>query len=391
LEIRVRLADLALRIGIAALAMLLAVSFGAVKAQGFYFGVDLSSVNAREACGATFRENGVTRDPFALFASRGANLVRVRLWNDPSGWTDFGNLSDVEKTIARAKAQKMKVLLDFHYSDRWADASSQIVPGAWRGITSDAELAKTLYQYTGLVLLTLDRAGLMPDLVQIGNETNSELMMRAPWTAGRSIDWKRNALLFAAAIRAVHDASARTSIKPKIILHIAQPENVEAWLDQATAAGVSGFDIIGISYYAKWSKLDLAAMGAEVRHVRAKYGVDVMIVETAYPATLDYTGFPNPDPDKGETLTAAQTLVPGFPATPQGQNDYMVKLTQIVMSNGGIGVIYWEPARVDVNCWPRARTDGDKGWQNATVFDRYGNIFPSFQYMLRHYDAGTNR
>ncbi len=360
---------------------LCAMACGRARAEKFLFGADMSSVNEREACGVVYKDAGRAGDPFAMLQRRGLGLVRVRLWNNPGGWTDFSNLADVEKTIGRAKALGLKVLLDFHFSDSWADAHKQIIPAFWRDTPGDLALARKLYQYTGLVLLTLSKAGLMPDMVQLGNETNSELMMKTPWVEGQRIDWARNGLLFRAAIKAVHDAGARIGFTPRIILHIAQPENAEPWFDAATAAGVTGYDIIGISYYTKWSRLDMARMGAVVGHLRQKFGKDVMVVETAYPATLENSGFPAPDPEMGERISAAQTLAPGFPATPAGQNAYMRKLAETLEHSGAIGMIYWEPARVDMNCWGRHRTDGDKGWQNATFFDRHDSLFPNISFM----------
>lgn len=145
-----------------------------------YLGADLSYVNEMEECGVQYRENGVVKDPFELFHAHGANLVRVRLWND-ARWTRYSDLSDVKKTIARARAQGMQVLLDLHYSDDWADGEKQLIPKAWASITDTDELARTLYGFTYDTLSALDRAGLMPELVQVGNESNSDLMDSTPW------------------------------------------------------------------------------------------------------------------------------------------------------------------------------------------------------------------
>src|ERR1044072_1020804 len=132
--------------------LLLATAFGAVHAEGpkLYLGADLSYVNEVEDCGAVFRKDGKKVDPFKLFAAEGANIVRVRIWNDAT-WTRYSNLADVKKTIARSKAAGMQVLLDFHYSDDWADGEKQIIPKAWVGLTN-AQQAKALYDYTFTVL-----------------------------------------------------------------------------------------------------------------------------------------------------------------------------------------------------------------------------------------------
>lgn len=127
------------------------------EAPVLYLGADLSYVNEMEDCGAVYREHGQPRDPFILFAERGANLVRVRLWNDPD-WTRYSNLEDVKRTIARSRQAGMQVLLDFHYSDDWADGDKQIIPRAWAEIYTDEELAQALYQFTLDTLLELHGA-----------------------------------------------------------------------------------------------------------------------------------------------------------------------------------------------------------------------------------------
>ena len=97
----------------------------------FYYGADLSYVNEMEDCGATYyNKEGVAKDPYSIFKNAGANLIRVRLWHNPT-WTNYSNLEDVKKTIQRAKDKGMKILLDFHYSDTWADPETQEIPAAW--------------------------------------------------------------------------------------------------------------------------------------------------------------------------------------------------------------------------------------------------------------------
>ena len=347
---------------------------GQCHADPFYFGADLSYVNEMEDCGAKYREGGEPRDPFAIFKAHGANLVRVRLWNDPD-WTRYSNLADVEKTIARAKAQGLQVLLDFHYSDTWADGDKQIAPKAWAGITDTGKLSQLLYQYTFDTLTALNAKGLAPELVQVGNETNPELLGGAK---GKPIDWMRNAALLNAGIRAVHDAGAASPAKPRIMLHIAQPENAEAWFPKATAAGIKGYDLIGLSYYPKWSKRSLAGLGHTILQLRKTYGVDVMVVETAYPWTLE-------NADAAPNLLGKDSLLPGYPATPAGQRRYLIDLTQIVIDHGGDGVVYWEPAWVSTPCKTPWATGS--GWDNATFFDfHHGDaVLPGIDFMTHAY------
>lgn len=341
-------------------------------ATPLYLGADLSYVNEMEDCGAVYRKGGKPVDAFALLKMEGGNIVRVRLWNDPT-WTRYSNLVDVKKTIRRARMQGLQVLLDFHYSDDWADGDKQIPPAAWASLDSEAQ-AKALYGWTREVLAALDREGLMPELVQVGNETNPELM------GGRKekpIDWTRNALLFNAGIRAVADAGAAAAIRPRIMLHIAQPENVEPWFEAAEKAGVKGYDLIGISYYRKWSTRTIAELGETIRRVRGRFKRDVMLVETAYP-------FTNEGADASPNLLGPDTLIEGYPATPEGQKKYLVDLTRTVVGAGGNGVVYWEPNWVSTKC--STRWGVGSNWENAAWFDLETNeALPAFEFLREDY------
>ncbi|OZA75756.1 MAG: arabinogalactan endo-1,4-beta-galactosidase, partial [Caulobacter sp. 39-67-4] len=206
-----------------------------------YLGVDISYANEMDDCGAVYRSGGKVVEQYAFFKSAGANVARIRIWNDPT-WTPYSNLRDVKKSIARARAAGLQVLLDFHYSDDWADGDKQLAPKAWETL-STPDQAKALYAFTHDTLTTLDREGLMPDLVQVGNETNGEIVSSLA-RAKDPINWERNALLFNAGIKAVRDAGAGAKIKPRVMLHIAQPENVEPWFAAAAKAGVQAGDII---------------------------------------------------------------------------------------------------------------------------------------------------
>jgi arabinogalactan endo-1,4-beta-galactosidase len=337
-----------------------------------YLGADLSYVNEMEDCGAVYRRNGRRADPFALLKAAGGNLVRVRIWNDAK-WTRYSDFADVERTIRRAKAQKLQVLLDFHYSDDWADGDKQVAPAAWAGLSTELQAA-ALYVYTRETLVALDREGLMPDLVQVGNETNPELVGGAK---GKPIDWARNALLLNAGIRAVRDSGGAGRIAPRVMLHIAQPENVEPWFEAAERAGVVDYDLIGISYYRKWSTRSIDDLGATIARVKARFGKDALVAETAYP-------FTNAGADAAPNLLGPDTLIPGYPATPQGQRRYLIDLTQAVVDHGGVGVVYWEPAWVSTPCKTRWGTGSN--WENAAWFslDRH-EALPAFDFLGRKY------
>jgi arabinogalactan endo-1,4-beta-galactosidase len=346
-------------------------------AHDFYFGADLSFSNEMDNCGAVFRDNGKLADTYAIFKDHGANLIRIRLWNNAT-WTKYSNFADVERSIRRAKALGLRVLLDFHYSDDWADAGKQVVPAAWASIKDDNVLAQTLYQYTFDTLVTLSQAGLMPDIVQIGNEINSEILMPGPWKQDQTIDWARNAKLLNAAIKAVRDAGAKSSVQSKVMLHIAQPENVEPWLAAATAAGVTDFDLIGISYYPKWSNKTLAGLGATINNLRRRYpNAEVVVAETAYPWTLQWA-------DSSSNQMGENDLMSPYRATPEGQEQYLIDLTQRVITNGGSGVIYWAPDWVSTDC--STRWGRGSSWENATLFDFDGNVLPGIDFMRHQYN-----
>lgn len=372
----------------------------AAEARPLYFGADLSFANQEIDCGAVYRDSdGVAKDVYTIFKNHGANLIRVRLWTD-GNTTGYSNLGDVERTIRAVRALGMQVQLDFHYSDSWADADHQPIPAAWSGITrpnsngfvqqsrsradelaADKDLAATLYQYTTYVLTTLDHQGLMPDQVQVGNEINPEMLAPPSWVLhpqgpNRAIDWQRDAMIINAGIRAVRDAGRASQIKPKIMLQIAHPQSVEPWFAEATRAGVKDYDMIGISYYAFHnSPDDMAQTGNVIRRLRKAYpGKEVMVIETDYPWTS------SPDMLRHSDFAYGANLLPGYPATVDGQRRFLADLARTVVDAGGSGVNVWAPDLVPNTC--KARGDGSV---NA-LFDLDGNVLPGIDFMK---SAGT--
>jgi arabinogalactan endo-1,4-beta-galactosidase len=333
-------------------------------AADFAYGADLSFANEMDDCGAVYKDGGKPGDVYAIMKKHGTNVVRLRLWNNPA-WTRYGTLADVKKSIARAKANGMKVLLDFHYSDDWADGDKQIIPAAWAKLDGDA-LAKAVYAFTYDTLASLRAADLAPDYVQVGNETNGEVMMPAATKA--PINWARNAELLNAGIKAVRD----TDPKIKVMLHIAQPENVEPWFEAAAAVGITDFDLIGISYYSKWSKYDLTGLGAVINRLRQRYpSAGVWVVETAYAWTTAWN-------DSSGNLLGEDSALKGYRMTEDGQKKFLIDLTHTVMANGGSGVVYWAPDWVSTKC--RTRWGQGSNWENATLFDFDGNALPAIDY-----------
>ncbi len=336
-----------------------------------YLGADLSYINEVEDYGGVFYSGSQAKDPFAIFQEHGANIVRVRLWHTPD-WTAFSTLSDVERTIQRAKEHGLNVLLDFHYSDTWADPAKQIIPSAWATIADDLPALETaIYEYTLETLLHLNKADLMPEFVQVGNEINTEILMPTHHN-GESIRWERNARLINAGIKGVRDAAQQTHTTPQIILHIAQPEHIMWWFDAAQEAGVEDFDCIGLSYYPKWSEYSISQMGETVAQARQRYNKDLMLVEVAYPWTHELC--------QADThLLGEDAVLEDYPATPHGQYDFLVSITQTLIDNGGIGVVYWEPAWISTSEKPSI-------WENATFFDYANHVHEGINFLKHDYN-----
>ena len=325
----------------------------------FYYGADLSYVNEMEDCGAVYKDSNENfKDPYKIFAEAGTNLVRIRLWHNPT-WTNYSNINDVKKSIQRAKSEGMKVLLDFHYSDSWADPSNQEIPAAWLNQINNTELLGDLvYNYTFDTLNELYNLNLLPEIVQIGNEINAMILQNGEvkWP----IDWSRNSALINKGIKAVRDISNQKNKKIEIMLHIAQPENALWWFGEAFNAGITDFDWIGLSYYPLWSEYNLNTIDAPLKNLIETYAKKLMIVETAYPFTLI-------NADSANNIIGENALIPGYPASQQGQLDYLNDLKTKISESGGQGIIYWEPAWVSTNC----KTLWGQGshWDNATLFD----------------------
>lgn len=341
----------------------------------FVRGADLSYVNEMEDCGAVYLDSsGADKDPYVLFAEAGARLVRVRLWHNPE-WTDYSNEADVQQTIRRAKEAGMDVLLDFHYSDDWADPGKQVVPAAWKGVVNDVDLlGDSVYNYTYRVLRHLNTLNLLPELVQVGNEINAEILQDPEQSYDR-INWTRNAALINRGIQAVRDAASAFNTEIGVMLHVAQPENALWWFQEATDSGISDYDWIGISYYPIWSDYSLFNVRTAVEELTTSYQKRLMVVETAYPFTLN-------NADAANNILGTDALVTGYPATPQGQLDYLKALEASIRAGGGEGLIYWEPAWVSTDC----RTQWAQGshWDNATLFDFNKQATKALEYYNRN-------
>ncbi len=359
----------------------------------FAMGVDLSYVNQIEDHGGVYRDSSKVRDPFRIMKDHGANTIRVRLWHNPV-WVRtvynnqqkplYSGLADVIKTIQRAKALGLAVNLDIHYSDSWADPGKQKPPVAWESITSSQVLKDSVYNYTFLVLSKLNKQGLMPEMVQIGNETNCGLMMTGTKTGFPNLDgcnnhWTELGTVINSGIKAVRDVAVNSMVKTKVALHVADPKNVEWWFGKiTTSAAVTDFDVIGMSYYPLWhTTVAFGDIPALITKLKNTYNKKVMILETAYPWTTEYS-------DSYNNQFGNQTPLTGYPFTKEGQTKLMTDLCQNVLNAGGSGVMYWEPAWISSQLKDLWGTGSS--WENCTFFDFTGNAIPSINYMRYSYN-----
>ncbi len=333
-----------------------------VNSQPFFFGNDLSYVNQMEDCGAVYKEDFLPKDVYRIFAEKGTNLVRVRLWKDPSWWQAplvqpagvkpfYNDLEDVKKTIQRSKAEGMQVMLDIHYSDFWADPGRQLIPRAWIDVAFDLNALKdSVYQYTQNLLTELHKEGLLPEFLKVGNENNPGILKHIPVDNGYDIktnvsnSWSRHAALMNSAIKAIRDYSKDNHVSPKISVHFTGKLSDQRWLFQNLINnGVRDFDIMGFSYYYSWHKGSISELESTIRQLRQSFpAYDVMVVETGYLWSTE---------NHDQLVNIINIPDPAYlPVSPEKQLEYMIDYTRAVMRAGGIGVIFWEPAWVSTPC-----------------------------------------
>ena len=335
-----------LNLPIVGLAVLLQLGFRALAqaTDDYAIGADLSFLAQAEARGTVFKDHDQARPGLQIFRDHGYNWVRLRLFHTP---TRLPNTLDY--TLATAKQAKQlgfKLLLDFHYSDTWADPDKQFIPKAWESC-SHPELVQAVFEYSRDTIIAFRDAGVMPDMVQIGNEVIGGML----WPDGKLPDhWDNFAELVRAGIRGV-DAGRGDHALPLIMIHIDRggDKNGTKWFFDKLNSYRVPFDVIGQSYYPWWhgSLLDLRE---NLFFMAGQYHKDIIVVETAYPwRPSQYRDTPPP-----------------FPESPEGQKDFLDELNRIVLStpdHRGRGVFWWEPA-----VSPERNTRG--------MFDQDGNALP---------------
>jgi arabinogalactan endo-1,4-beta-galactosidase len=342
---------------------------GARRHAPHAIGHDLSFAIQESAIGNTFTDRGRAALPEQILADHGANFVRLRLWLDPPG--GYSNLSSVLQMARRAHAAGMRILLDFHYSDFWADPATQNTPVAWQG-QDLATLANTVRTYTRDVLASLTMQGTPADMVQIGNEIRNGMLWPTGWADAWSGDgWDNLGTLLRAGVAGAIEAPGRA---PRIVIHFDQGgDNAfsRMFYDRVVQQGVR-FDVVGLSYYPFWHG-SITQLRTNLDDLATRYDKDVMIVETQYGWTLD-----NGD-ELGNFLWQDSQVVPGYPVSAGGQLSFvsdLVSALAAVPGGHGAGIFYWQPEWIPGVGWtPGAGTPND----NLTMFNFSGEALPAVQ------------
>lgn len=341
-------------------------------AQQFLKGMDISFVNEIEEAGGKFYINETEYDILEILKESGVNSIRLRLWHTPTG-----GYHTLEKTLAMAKRIKkhgFHFLLNFHYSDYWADPGKQTKPKAWDGLTYP-ELLRAVQTYTTDVITEFKKHDVLPDMVQIGNEIISGML----WDDGRVTgewdteeQWEKLAELVSAGIAGLNQALDKDD-EVEIMLHIdrgGDNQGSRKFYDYMEKHRVV-YDIIGLSYYPWWHGT-LEDLTNNLNDLSRRYQQEIVLVEIAYPWTLS-------NHSKEEFIVhSEEQLLPKYPATVEGQSQYLrdlIKIVKNIPNDRGKGVYYWEPSWIPFK--EEWSVGHENNWANLTLFDFDGRKLPS--------------
>ena len=325
--------------------------------RDFIFGMDASCVPSLEASGVKYYDHdGTEKDVYEILSENGVNYIRVRVWNNPfdeNGNGYGGGNCDIENAIEvgkRATEYGMKLLVNFHYSDFWADPAKQMVPKEWVGMNVDQK-ANAIYKFTRDCLKKLDDAGVDVGMVQIGNETNGYMCGEKRWT-----DIATMMSFGSKAVREIYP-------KALVAVHFTNPEKVTNYKNYAyqLAAQQVDYDVFASSYYPAWHGT-LENLTEVLNQVADTYGKKTMIAETAYVNTLEETDFYGNGGTDG---------VKPYPYTEQGQANHIRTLTDVAVNemHNCIGIFYWEGTWISV---------GGESWEeNSALWEKHGSGWAS--------------
>lgn len=326
-----------------------------IPVREFMRGADLSFMPEIRSAGATFSDSaGVTKDGLQIFKENGCNTVRIRIWNNPVNGRSA--LAEVQAFAAEVKANGMKVLLDFHYSDTWADPAHQKKPDAWKTLP-DSTLADSVYRFTKLVVSVI-----RPEYVQIGNEINGGML----WENGRINKADAFTRFLKAGVKAVREELPNS----KIIMHFAGLTSSDYFYNLLKTKTVD-YDIIGLSFYPQWHGKNLDSLRNTVNRLSSTHNKSVLLAEYAYPFSLLWADYTN------NTLGSADQILSAYPATPDGQYQYVKQLKKIMWEcPKGIGLCYWAP---DWIAYRGPTANNGSHAENQALFDFSRKALPAMK------------
>lgn len=325
----------------------------------FIRGADLSKLPEIEEAGTVFyNSNGKAEDALKIFKANGLNTVRLRLWVHPA--SIHSSLQEVAAFSKRIHEAGLKVWLDLHYSDTWADPGHQTKPAAWKNLNLQ-QLEDSIYTYTLHVVKII-----RPEYVQVGNEINNGFL----WNDGRISHPAQFTALLQKGTSAIRDAD--TSIR--IIMHYAGYKGADRFFGLLKSHHTD-YDIIGLSYYPWWHGKSLDTLQLTIDQLTKKYHKEVVIAETAYPFTLSWN-------DRTTNIVGKSSqLIKQYPATEAGQKAFLWRLRTILQNNpSGKGFCYWEPEWVSYK--GSQATDGSP-WENLALFDFHNKALPAMSVYQR--------
>ena len=360
----------------------------------FIKGMDLSTLDEVKRCGGEFFDQGVKGDAMEILKSYGMNLLRLRLWNDP--YDDNGNsfgagtcdLPVVIRLAKQAKELSIDWCLDLHYSDFWTDPGKQRVPRAWKNLDAEG-LTKAVYEFTKETLMTLEKEGVEPSVVAVGNEITNGML----WPLGMKPNWDNLTAFINAGIRAVREYNKSIPI----MIHLDNGGNNEMyrdWFDNYFSHGGLDFEYIGLSYYPFWHG-SFDDLRYNMNDMAKRYKKDMIVAEVSTGFTLDdYKEYEKllDDERKGMATKPELAAKVPYPMSPEGQSDFMKDLMELISNvedGRGKGFIYWEPAWIPVPSsewaskeaiiYMQEKGPGGNEWANQALFDYDGNALPALK------------
>lgn len=323
------------------------------------YGGDFSIIKKMEDFGAVYKVNGIAKNGLQIFKENGYTWARFRIFHTPDGVGPVCNdLNYTIESVKKAKSLGYKILLNFHYSDTWADPGKQFTPAVWQNLSFQV-LTDSVRIYTTKVLDAMQNVGVMPEMVQIGNEINNGMLWPQGklWSETGGANWQGLTTLIKAGIQGVKQAKNSAGIK--IMIHAATGGNIQesnTFYSKMNEYGVE-YDIIGLSYYPWWHGT-FDQLEANLDYLSKAFDKDISLVETAY-----YSNGWYPEPG-GWNLD-----VKPFPPTEQGQYDYLVELAKRLKNHQNVkSVFYWEPEALDI---PESKIF----YLGRSLFDKQGNAF----------------